>query len=341
MDELDVGISPQNDWSTGTTDNDWSTGTTDYDVPTSLEHRVLAPATFGWRDQQPVPHPSTPDRGRGLDQYDLALLAGDADRVSTVALVALDHAGVIECGEKLVLQLVEAGSITLESLRQTKPVIFPWGLDIDFVVRPLEPLPPRAHPVEHAVYDAVVTTAVASNNVVAIRRAAASSSAMTMVRDRLVALELIWSEAQSEARTRRRRLVAAIIGVTTAFLAMGLALGLGNWWGLAAVAAAPVLALCAEMLQPKRTGLGRRVLRGAQEAHPRPTVGQNHPSTASPADLSVLLALYGPRLLWESDPALAFALGVSHPSDSTGCAGCGGGGGGCGGCGGCGGGCGG
>lgn len=126
MDELDVGISPQ---------NDWSTGTTDYDVPNSLEHRVLGPAAFGWRNQQPAPHPSTPDRGRGLDQYDLALLAGDADRVSTVALVALDHSGVIECGEKLVLQLVEAGSITLESLRQTKPVIFPWGLDIDFVVR--------------------------------------------------------------------------------------------------------------------------------------------------------------------------------------------------------------
>jgi hypothetical protein len=89
---------------------------------------------------------------------------------------------------------------------------------------------------------------------------------------------------------------------------------------------------------PNATGRGRRTLEQLRAANPRPRLG------ASPAELSMGMALFGAGVLWtaDSDMALTMRLPREHGAATGGFhgGGDGGGGGSCGG-GGCGGGCGG
>jgi uncharacterized protein (TIGR04222 family) len=234
------------------------------------------------------PQPSAPEARRGkplarvggaggvtpieLDEYDMAMLAVDADRAVTVALIALDYAGFIECGEKLVHRLAVSGSLDLDRMRTTKPK----NLGVT-LLRPVRPPPGPAHPLEIAVYGAIVTVGASSGNLIPIRTASTSWPEVAAIEQRLVGAGLLRSEA-----TRGR-------------------------------------------FQARRTLAGSKILlRATKIDHRLPWQAGGRRAHLPPAEVPLLVALHGDHILWDIDPALAFALDLTHPTDlrSCGCGAC-------------------
>jgi len=241
------------------------------------------------------------------DQYDLALLCGGPRRACFVALVALSHAGLIDCGESLVHELVRSRSLTLEGIRNVKPDV----KDVMFVVRPLKASGGGLHPVEKALLSMVIETPAVAGNVVALRGAFADSAEIQPLRDRLVQLRLVRSEIQRAVASRRLGVIVAAF-LTLELVAASL-LTVTQWW-LFSAASVCVLGLGAVAFVPKLTLRGWWVVKRAKLLQPRPWTPTGEP-LRPPSDLCLLLALYGELTLWDVDPALALALGLVHLSD--------------------------
>ncbi len=271
----------------------------------------------------------------GQDLYDLAYLAGGPHRVAVTGLVALELAGSVDCDTGPVHELAAAGVVNLAATLRKKP----GDLGIAFAVRAVSPPNPRAHPVEHGVYDVCEERRFVARSADAVLGAGAASPAVAHVRERLEAAGLLRTAA---GRARLNRCAAAVTAAVTLPAAAFLALTFGGaMWLTVLVAMCLLGAASIPELVPTATGRGRRALRDVTRQRPRPKCRAFAAPLGRVPELPLIVALHGERILWAFDPALALALRVAHPAERSGCSGCGAGcaGGGCGGgCGGCGGG---
>ena len=273
-------------------------------------------ATTGRRGEGPFPSAA----GAGaveLDRYDLALLSGGSDLAVTVALVALDLEGAIDCGERVVYELAGTGSFTLTSLRTKKPP----GVNPDFVVRLVHPLAAGAHPIEQAVYDAVATTPATAGNLVTIRIVAVAAPAVSRVRERLVEQGLSPGEEHSALVTRRAWWARGVLVAVTLGLCVVIVRSAHSEAAFRVIALFAFVALAFSRhlaALTARRAPGQDHLRAARSSHPAPKLDRQDPPLARVPELCLLVALHGERVLWSFDPALALALQLSHPTDRLG-----------------------
>jgi len=272
-----------------------------------------------------------------LDDYDLALLSDGPDLAVTLALVSLDLRGIVDCGQEVVHQLVDAGSFSYTSLRNKPPKEFePTSVCLR------QPPPAGLDPIERAVYDAVASTPATAGNLGAIRDDAVRSPAVQAARVKLGRLGFPRRpEGLRAAMTRRSRwLLAGLVGVPVAGLLAVLAAGLDLSFIAEPVGFALFMAFG---FRRDLVGLSMRgapdyqVLRDARTGHPRPKLASNDLPLGRVPELGLLLALHGERVLWDFDPALALALSLPRPlggglrsgrgdldfGDGDGCDGCG------------------
>lgn len=281
-----------------------------------------------------------------LDDYQVATLSGGEGLAVLVALVRLRLAGVIDLSDGLLAPLVRSrlGKRTLKTAKANR-----IKGQLRYVA--VTPLPVGASPVEQAVYESV---AMASDPTPSgVRTAAAARPEVPALRDQLIDAGLMRSTA-TIARYRTHAVwLFALVAVGLLRAVAGLANGRPVTYLFLGIVATVVTA--GTMLAvPDRTFAGRGLLSRAQARRTelRASTAELVGSGGSRGSNGTLtgLALFGTAVLWEADPALAFALdapprlgGMSTGSTNSSCGsssscggggGCGGGGCGGGGCGG-------
>lgn len=264
------------------------------------------------------------DRGRGrsrvkaseLDDYEVAMLNGDAAVVAAVALLALDRNGVIELGDRMVAELSSSQDLDLANV--TEWALAARGIGMEVVL--VQPLPAGAHPVEVAVHEAVVASS--SRRARDIRAAAAKAPAIDAVRRRLVELGLLRSPARRARQSRQWLWFVPLLLLGTTRLGYGLSRGKPVLYlvGLLAVTVG-ALVVVARTSPGQRTRRGDAVVRELRQAW-RKKEGRRGRSGRTPlprGDAGRLLAVHGWDGLWVADRPLALAVGaLATPASSSG-----------------------
>ncbi|KLL10223.1 TIGR04222 domain-containing membrane protein [Protofrankia coriariae] len=258
---------------------------------------------------------------RSFPLDDLGFLAGGAKRAVEAAVVALHDEGRVAPGSRR-SALVAAG-----------------------------PPPVGGQTITRTVYDAIA--AAGETRLARVTRIVAGSPATRATRAGLQTAYLVPPAEQARRLRRLRRTFLIMVAVGVAGLPFAAAAGdLGAFFYLPAAFMMSVVAAVATIVPPT-THAGRRLLRDAR------VLARSLGLGGIPGQRGVAVALFGPIVLWRTDPLLARQLGLpfvatssggSHASSSGGdssydsgssCgggSGCGGGGGCGGGSGGCGGG---
>ena len=159
---------------------------------------VAAGAVVVWQ-RRPAHPPLDATAENGLDEYDVAMINGGGRLACVVALANLDRSGALELGDRLLRELAESHRINIDQLTQ-------WDLrelGVGATLTLLRDVPPDAHPVEQAVYQAACH--VEPRVPEAVIEAAMASPAMTELRSRLAGLGLVRDPRHVAALRRQWR----------------------------------------------------------------------------------------------------------------------------------------
>ena len=258
-----------------------------------------------------------------LDTYEVALLSGGEDLAVAAAMTNLRVTNVIDAGEGHL-----RASFSAKDLKRKKANASS-SLRVMVTERPS-----LSQPVEVAVYDAVrQQPGLVPSQLAPL---VSTAPAVSAVRRRLVELGLLYSDTAHDKMRYHFLWYVPLLGLGVVRLLFGLSRD-KPVFNLAVLLGATVLLMLNDLEVPTRTRAGNNALKELRRR-------QSSLKTDAAAGrvsaqwFAMAMALFGTAALWESDPALAAALGLpSRWADGSGGVG---GGGGCGG-GGCGGGCGG
>ncbi|MDQ4098129.1 MAG: hypothetical protein M3144_09710, partial [Actinomycetota bacterium] len=133
--------------------NDWGFGSGPFlALHTLVLTAILAVALLA-RRRICAGRPAIPS---GLDEYEIAMLNGGSRNTAAVALLALDRAGSVELGDRLLRELASEHAFDPEEVVRSGDRLADLGIDVRVTLSGL--LPAGAHSVEAAVYSAVETS---------------------------------------------------------------------------------------------------------------------------------------------------------------------------------------
>jgi len=245
-----------------------------------------------------------PKATHDLDDYDLAVLNGGGGLATSVALLALDRAGAVELGDRMVRQLAVTQNIDLATL--TERGLFDLGIGMEVVLT--GPVPPGAHPVEVDDYLAVVASS--TRRAADVRRIADELASIQAMQGHLVDIGLLRGPAELARRLRQWLWFVPVLLLGT----VGLVYGLSRGEPVIYLVGLLVLTVIAMIIMATRA-VGQRTRRGdrlfdeMRNASRGGTSGSTGTLTAR-EDAGHLLAVGGWDGLWSADRPLALAVGA-------------------------------